>query len=85
MFEVSPVYWRSQHLHQHRWNSLWLFTTNPVSLGLVFSVGVGQGFVGGKASTALHVRNGTRRLTELLCFVRMNDNQYMFMQVLEHN
>lgn len=44
-------------------------------MGLTVSIGVGPDFLDGKASTALHVRNGT--MTELLCFVRMNNNQYV--------
>lgn len=56
-----------------------------MSLGLDVTVGVGPGFLDGKASTAPYARNGTRRLTCKHCFVRMNDNQYMFVQVLEHN
>lgn len=72
-------------MHQQGWHSLGLFTTNSVSLGLDVTVGVGPGFLDGKASTAPYARNGTRRLTCKHCFVRMNDNQYMFVQVLEHN
>lgn len=48
-------------------------------------VGMGKCLLGGEPSATLYVKKGTRRFTEFLYLVRIDDNQYMFVQILDCN